>query len=105
MDPAVAGIAGAALAGGVSLVGSLFGGRREQIRDLWAENRLRADDATQLRKELDTERQLRQAAEDRTRAELAASEERCRQTLAEQEARCQQQIQLLESRVAGLGGA
>lgn len=105
MDTAVAGVIGAALAAVVTLAGTLFGGRRDEIGRLWAENRARGVDLDQLRRELDTERGLRQAAEDRVRVELAASEARCAQTLLEQEARCQQQIATLEARVAGLGGA
>lgn len=105
MDTAVAGLIGAALAGIVTMAGTLFGGRRDEIGRLWAENRLRGADLDQMRKELDTERNLRQAAEDRVRTELAASEARCAQILADQEARCREQIAVLETRVAGLGGA
>jgi hypothetical protein len=105
VDTAVAGLIGAAMAAVVTLAGTLFGGRRDEIGRLWAENRARGADLDQVRKELDTERRLRQAAEDRVRTELAASEQRCAEQLATQEARCQDQIGVLEARIAGLGGA
>lgn len=105
MDAAVAGVVGASIAAVVTLAGTLFGGRRDEIGRLWAENRARGADLDQVRKELDTERKLRQSAEDRVRTELAASEQRCAEQLVTQEARCQQQIQQLETRIAALGGA
>jgi hypothetical protein len=105
MDTAVAGLIGAVLAGGVTLVGTIFGGRRVEIRSLWSENRARGED-------LRLERVDRQAAEARwaetvqqLRTEMAANEERCQRQLEEQEARCQEQLGVLEGRIAGLGGA
>lgn len=105
MDATIAGLLGAALAGGVTLIGTVRGGRSDEIRDLWNENRARG---TELRQE----RADRQAAEARwtetvqqLRAELAASEERCSRELAAQEERCQEQLTVLETRIAGLGGA
>jgi hypothetical protein len=105
MDTALAGLIGAGATASVALVGSLFGGRRDEIRALWAENRARGVDLQQ-------ERTDRQAAEARwietvhaLRSELADSEARCDHQLAQQEARCQEQLRALEARVAGLGGA
>lgn len=105
MDPALAGLIGAAGTGALALVGSLFGGRRDEIKSLWDENRARGED-------LRLEKVDRQAAEQRwletvhqMRDELARSEARCDEQLAEQEARCREQIGALEARIAGLGGA
>ena len=105
MDATIAGLIGAALAGGVTLIGTIRGGRSDEIRSLWNENRARGEDLRQ-------ERVDRQAAEARwtetvgqLRAELAASEERCSRELTLQEERCQEQLRALEGRIAGLGGA
>jgi hypothetical protein len=98
MDSATAGLIGATLAGFVALIGTVRGGRSEEIKNLWAENRARAADARQ-------EREDRQALERAFRADLAASEERCTQQMAELHAECQRREEALEVRIAALGGA
>jgi hypothetical protein len=98
MDSTTAGLIGAALAGLVALVGTIRGGRSQEIQNLWAENRARAADARQ-------ERDDRQALERVFRAELAASEERCAQQMTELHAECKRREEALEVRIAALGGA
>jgi hypothetical protein len=85
VETVVAGIGGAAIAAIVTLVGALSGGRRQDINDLWKENR-------SLREELKLERIDRQAAEDRwstavdeLRTEVAEERVRCDERLAELE--------------------
>lgn len=105
IDPAVYGLGGAAIAAAVTFFGTVRGGRSDEIKGLWTENRAQRGDIAQLRGELDTERQLRQAAEDRTRAELAASEARCAEQLEQLRDECHDREHQLEVRLAALGGA
>lgn len=105
MDPALAGLIGACIAGVVTMAGTLVGGKGKEIESLWTENR-------NLRVELQQERADRQQGEarwaqqvDQLRSELAASEERCDQRLIEIDARHHTEKAELQARIVALGGA
>jgi hypothetical protein len=102
MDATIAGLVGASVAAAVTFFGTVRGGRSDEIRALWAENRARGADVRQ-------EREDRQQLERNLRAEmgaaLEASEARCRAELADMQRRCDAERQALELRIAALGGA
>lgn len=108
-DPAVAGLAGAAVSAAVTLVGTRWSSRNDEVRSLWEENRARG-------KDLAAERADRQASEKRLTDALQESEDRCAARLDQVTAEYDRRIEALEdgyrrqvgqltARIAALGGA
>lgn len=95
LDPAAAGLASAGVAALATFVATMRGLRSQDVKELWAENRL------QRVERADLEKRLREDIA----AAVAAAEARCSAELSAMERRCTAEKDALEVRISALGGA